>query len=416
MATPLKPTRIGAVSAEPSSGVAAVMDRPTSTIAGLGVMPSQTMAMTPAQTTAITVIDLDPEHRQFAEAQLAKFDFAKMPAQDLILIGREAEQGLVATLDGFLGRLNKTNSLKLFDLVSRLQKGVDDAKLDQILDEIEKNHQSNWHKLTSFFKSREAIEKAAREAFQAAVDQFSGKSKTMVDTCNVMDKDMNVELNKLRLELGEFDALRRKHRDSIIAYAVATWMANQLLLQGRQYVEQLRQELVGVTDPVKLSDFRDQETKLKNVESRAMTLEQRWTRLPGDDELKRMLQEAGVTEYLQTSSSWTDRLINIKETLIAISFALTVKGTQDLKDKGQKMDQQLDAVRARVTKQVITKAANAAGDNVMENVEKGRKLIEEIKQLAEIVKAADAENERKMQEGRVAFKQQRDELAQLVRG
>ncbi|MGT2467581.1 hypothetical protein ACVOMV_25985 (plasmid) [Mesorhizobium atlanticum] len=98
-------------------------------------------------------IVLREDQQPAAEKALAALDFAAMPPGDIIKIGLDAETGLHKTLDGFLARLDKKTASAVFALFGRLEQGVDDAKLPEILDLVQNGEKpgilkSLWAKIT----------------------------------------------------------------------------------------------------------------------------------------------------------------------------------------------------------------------------------------------------------------------------
>lgn len=101
-------------------------------------VPSPTQTVFAQDSLDTGAIVLRPEQVPQAEQALAALDFAAVPSGDIIKIGLSAEQALQKTLDGFLTRLDKKTASKVFALFGRLEKGVDDAKLPEILEKIQK--------------------------------------------------------------------------------------------------------------------------------------------------------------------------------------------------------------------------------------------------------------------------------------
>lgn len=88
----------------------------------------------PINTGAIVLSELQVQE---AEKMLAALDFRAMQSGEVIRIGLEAEQALQRTLDGFLARFDKNSAAAVFELFGRLEQGVEDADLPEILDKLQ---------------------------------------------------------------------------------------------------------------------------------------------------------------------------------------------------------------------------------------------------------------------------------------
>jgi hypothetical protein len=150
-------------------------------------MPPAKLAMppVPSQLPAIRLdtgaIVLNDRQVPDAEKGLAAIDFAAMPSGDVIKIGLDAEQALQHTLDGFLARIDKNNAAAVFALFGRLEKGVEDANLPEILEKVQNGEKPGMFG-TMLGKLRgKRPDEVASELMADVGAMVSGRTKTLAD-------------------------------------------------------------------------------------------------------------------------------------------------------------------------------------------------------------------------------------------
>ena len=169
-----------------------------------------TAVPTPAQALLVQApldtgaIVLRPEQVPRAEQALAALDFAAIPSGDIIKIGLGAEQALQKTLDGFLARLDKKTASKLFDLFGRLEKGVDDAKLPEILEKIQQGEEPGFFAGLFAKVSGRKPEEAFSGFMQEVGDLISSRTRTLADEMGRLEGELSKEMKTL---FGELQAL-----------------------------------------------------------------------------------------------------------------------------------------------------------------------------------------------------------------
>lgn len=126
-------------------------------------------------------IALRPEQMPQAEQALATLDFAAIPSGDIIKIGLGAEQALQKTLDGFLARLDTKTASKVFALFGRLEKGVDDAKLPEILEKIQQGEAPGFFAGLLAKLTGRKPEEAFREFMQEIGELISIRTQTLAE-------------------------------------------------------------------------------------------------------------------------------------------------------------------------------------------------------------------------------------------
>ncbi len=352
-----------------------------------------------------------------AEKRLAALDFERVSSGDIITIGLKAEQNLSSTLDGFMARLNQTDAGQTFDLFTRVQKGVDDAKLPEIVEKIKNPPEpSLWARFTGMFRGKSAAD-LRRDIFREVSNLITGRTKTLADLLSRMENEIRGKMQGLFTELQVQERLKHTYSDHFNEFAVEAAVARAFLENAKLYVAEEEAKLAAnPTDVQAQARVQELRTKLALLESRALALEGTYTRLPADQMVIQQIEQAGVSTLQETATTMNQRFASIKMTLLSINGAFQVQGVQMLSERSAAMDRQLLDVRGQLIKQVAGTAAAAPGNNRLAQAEQVEAVIRQIAEVNDIVKAARSQSEQKMSEARAKFGNARQELARLASG
>ena len=260
---------------------------------------------------------LRPEQVPQAEQALAALDFASVPSGDIIKIGLGAEQALQKTLDGFLARLDKKTASKVFALFGRLEKGVDDAKLPEILEKIQQGEAPGF--LAGLFAkvTGRKPEEAFSEFMQEVGDLISSRTRTLANEMGRLEGELSREMQTLFGELQALETLKQSYGTHFAGFTLDAAVARAFLNKARDYVAQQ----TVVADPADVSAqarLRELSDKLGLLESRALALEGTYTRLPADQMVIQQIEAAGIATLQETATTVSSRFASIKMTLLAV--------------------------------------------------------------------------------------------------
>lgn len=375
-------------------------------------VPSPTQTVFAQDSLDTGAIVLRPEQVPQAEQALAALDFAAVPSGDIIKIGLSAEQALQKTLDGFLTRLDKKTASKVFALFGRLEKGVDDAKLPEILEKIQKGEDPGFFAgLFAKLTGREP-EEAFREFMQEVGDLISNRTQTLADEMGRLERELSKEMNTLFGELQVLETLKQSYGTHFASFTVDAAVARAFLGKARQYLTQQ----TAAADPADVSAqarLRELQDKFRLLESRALALEGTYTRLPADQMVIQQIEAAGIATLQETATTVSSRFASIKMTLLAIHGAFAVKSVQQIAERQARLDQQLIQLRGQATKDVAVAAAKAPGDNRIAQAQQIAAIITQTREIHELVETAKQETEAKFETARQMFEKSRAELAAL---
>ncbi|MES2283856.1 hypothetical protein [Polaromonas sp.] len=357
-------------------------------------------------------IVLRPEQVPQAEQALAALDFAAVPSGEIIKIGLGAEQALQKTLDGFLARLDKKTASKVFALFGRLEKGVDDAKLPEILEKIQTGEDPGFFARLFAKLTGRKPEEAFREFMQEVGDLIASRTQTLADEMGRLEGELSKEMTTLFGELQVLETLKLSYGTHFANFTVDAAVARAFLGKARHYVAQQ----TAAADPADVSAqarLRELQDKLRLLESRALALEGTYTRLPADQMVIQQIEAAGIATLQETATTVSSRFASIKMTLLSIHGAFAVKSVQQIAERQARLDQQLTQLRGQATRDVAVAAAKAPGDNRVAQAQQIAAIITQTREIHELVEAAKQETEAKFETARQMFEKSRAELAAL---
>lgn len=372
--------------------------------------PRPAVHMQPTLETGAIVLRADQVPQ--AEQALAALDFAMIPSGDIIKIGLGAEQALQKTLDGFLTRLDKKTASKLFALFGRLEQGVDDAKLPEILEKIQQGEEPGFFAGLFAKVTGRKPEEAFREFMQEVGELISSRTRTLADEMGRLEGELSKEMKTLFGELQALEVLKQAYGTHFAGFTVDAAVARAFLEKARQYIAQQTTAAVpgDVSAQARLRELQD---KFRLLESRALALEGTYTRLPADQMVIQQIEAAGIATLQETATTVSSRFASIKMTLLAIHGAFAIKSVQQIAHRQARLDQQLTQLRGQAVKDVAVAAAKAPGDNRIAQAEQIAAIITQTREIHELVEVAKQETEAKFDTARQMFEQSRAELAAL---
>ena len=346
------------------------------------------------------------------EQALASLDFRAMPAAEVVKLGFGAEQALQQTLDGFLARLDKKTAAKVFALFERLEKGVEDANLSEVLEKIQKGDQPGFFESLFAKITGKDPDEIVREFMDEVRELITGRTKTLADEMQRLERELTKEMQTLFGELQVLDTLKQSYVTHFANFTVDAAVARAFLEGAKAYVAQ-EQASLNATDVVAQTTLRELQNKLQLLESRALALEGTYTRLPADQMVIQQIEQAGIATLQETATTIASRFASIKMTLISIHGAFAVKSVQQMSERQARMDEQLTKLRGEALKDVAVTAAKAPGDNRLAQAQQIEAIIASTREIHALVKEAKAETEEKFELARQKFAKARGELTAL---
>ena len=349
---------------------------------------------------------LTAEQAQEIRTALSQHRLADTPTLEIAKIGGDAEAELHRTLGSFLDKIEKGEQPRIFTLVNRLREAVDEQRLPALADEILNAKPTLMERIAGFF-SKKSLQQAMQRAYEEIRLRAAGKTKTLNDLIKGMEKELEQEQRRLEGELRTQEQLKDSYREHFARFALVVAFAESWLAQSKAQLQQ------AVDAGADATAQRLMNEKIQALESRTLALQNTLTRLPSDQLTIRMLENAGLSTLQETMTTAAGRFASIKMTLLTIHGALVTQGVQRLAEQGAALDANLLAVRSTLMKDVVTKAANAPGDNRLADANGLKKIVQETRELVQIVDRAAESNRQKFDAARGITQQARQELLAL---
>lgn len=352
-------------------------------------------------------LTLTGEQLTSIQARVNEFSFHTIVTREIPKLGLSAEMELGRALDGFLSRINQQGSPALFKLTDELTNRFEEAKLEEVADRILNAKPGFFARLYGML-NKKFLRNAIAKAFEEVSRLASGRSKTLADHVNAIQRKLEAEMRSLGEELTHMDRVKEAYRANLLSFAIETAFLHNAVIKARLQFAEAEQELRK--DPQAYQDAQD---KLQALESRALAVEGGLTRLPADQIVIRQLQNAGVSTLQELSTTMASRFNSIKSELLTIHGALAVQAVQRLGEQGAALDANLGKVRAKLMNQVVTTAANMPGNNRIQQAEQLKALVLQSRELQQITDAARSENKKKFEQARDTMTNVRKDLLEI---
>jgi hypothetical protein len=375
----------------------------------LPVLATATLPTLPAGLVLPQNFPLNLEQQQLAavQARVDNFDFASLPAQHIALLGQEPTNHLNRVLDGFLDRINKNDNPQLFKLVDTLSEEIAKEKIGELAEAMLSAKPSLKDRLLGLF-SKKALQAGLDRAYEELGRVARNKSKSLSDVVTGMERKLQVEMAKLGEELRNQDALKGEYRNSFVSFGEEVLFLNSALVKAQAQAPALL--AAADKDVMAQQEIHD---KLQALESVALSREAMLTRLPAEALIIRQLQNAGISTLQELTVTMGDRFASIRMTLLGIHGANLVRGVQRLGQANAALDNQMQEARAKLMGTVVATAANAPGNNRVEQANNLKKVVAETQALQTIVETARDANRVKFDEARATMAQARQDILDL---
>ena len=326
-------------------------------------------------------------------------------------LGAEVEIALHKSLGSFLDRIEKGDSPQIFRLVSELNAAIKAEDLDGLADKIINGKLGFFNKLLGLLNPKKMASSRAN-MFEDLRMMVSGKSRKLSSVLDRMEKDIEVEKSKALEDAKSLERLKDNYRARFGDFVLATVFLSTLLVKAQQ-------ELAEVTAAEARGDFsrkmtlQEAQDKVQALESRALSIEAVLTKLPAEQLVIRQVQTATIQTVQEITTTTAGRMASIKMTLLVLHSAMGVQNLQRTAQQGADLDANLSKVRNRLVTQVVTSAANAPGDNRLQQASQLRDVVKNTRELQAVVEKARLDNKVKFDGARAILVQARTDLTEL---
>lgn len=326
-------------------------------------------------------------------------------------LGAEVEVALHRSLGAFLDRIDKGDSPQIFRLVSELNTAIKAEDLDGLADKILNGTPGFFDKLIGMMSAKKLA--AARDAmFEDVRLLVAGKTRKLGSVLDKMEKDIEAEKAKALDEARSLERLKDNYRARFGEFVQATAFLTTLLAKARQELAAIEAAQAG-GDQSGAMTLQEAQDKVQALESRALAVEGVLTKLPAEQLVIRQIQTATIQTLQEVTTTTAGRFASIKMTLLTLHGAMTVQNLQRTARQGADLDSNLSRVRERMVTGVVTAAANAPGDNRLQQASQLREVVKNTQALQALVEKSRIDNQIKFDEARAILVQARADLSEL---
>jgi len=352
-------------------------------------------------------LNLEAQQINALQTRVEQFNFAALPAQHIAQLGQEPTNSLNRVLDSFLDRVNKNDNPQLFKLVDTLSEEIAKEKIGELAEQILSAKLGLKDRILGMF-SKKALQRGLDRAYEELGRVARNKSKTLSDVVVNMEKKLQVEMAKLNAELHNMDALKGEYRHAFFSFGEEVAFLHNALAKAKAQAPALL--AAADKDVMAQQEIHD---KLQALESVALSREAMLTRMPAEALIIRQLQSAGVSTLQELTVTMGDRFASIRMTLLGIHGANLVRNVQRLGQANAALDNHLQEARAALMTAVVSSAANAPGNNRLEQANNLKKVVADTQALQLVVEQARVANRAKFDEARATMSQARKDILEL---
>ncbi len=403
-----------APSPAPLSEFQELLIRPQSENLPVPVMQTALVPISDADLLATVPVTLSAEQARLVIERVRPLDITKIPQMQIAQMGSDADRALGAVLDGFLSKVDRGNDPALFTLFGKVGKAVDDAKLNELADKILDGKGSWTDRALGMFTRKSPLE-LLQKAHEEVTAMLKEKTGTLKDVVDKTANELGPKLAGLQAEMENLEQLKRAYGERIVDFTLATALTRVFVEMSRPVVARAEAELAATQNPTPEAQMFVEElrSRLETAENVALNREATLTRLPADQEVIRQIQQAGISTYIETLVTAGARFNSIKMTLLKLHGANIVRGVQALNAQGAALDKNLGTVSRKLTKQIATTSANAAGDNRVAQAQQIQLIVTECAELKTIAADGRKNNAAKFAQVRGMLADSRKELVAL---
>lgn len=311
---------------------------------------------------------------------LPEFRLSTIDDQAVVMYGSDRQKEIGAALDGLLAEITKGNSPVLFELFTRLKKGVEETNLSDLEKSIRDSQNTKW-----YYALLDSLKlSSAAKRIQAASERISmsltTKSKSLLDLTNSMEDSIQKEVLKLIADSQKLQTLASEYRKNVTIFGELVKSGKEILAQGKIDLAALEEKSKS-GDPIDVENYKRFEQKVSLFENRLLVLETVYAQAPAELEAIRLSQGASLTVLGETASASLEEFNSIKSSLIKLSVVMQIKSVSSINDERRKLRNSLQSYGNELLGNVAVDAAKSQGVN---RIADAQLLLDSAKKLNDI--------------------------------
>lgn len=264
-----------------------------------------------------------PELALRARELVAEFDPVGLTLQEILMIGQEQERIRAADLDRVLSQFTAENSPFVFKAFEELQKGIQEANLDELEERI------RTARKPGFFGNVFGSATKRMLSFTREFDSLlKGKRDSLLELVRKMETEAQKETEALIRTIKQTDEVANGFLATVDGLALQVMYIDGALEKARGQLQSLRAEIGDADDVARRYRLKEYEYLVVQLENRRLILMNSYERTPTDLEMLATTKQTAANTFVEIANSLMMQLNGVKTALVQWSMLATIESSQ----------------------------------------------------------------------------------------
>ncbi len=271
----------------------------------------------------------DDSLRRQAEETVAGIDLSKLSLQQVLDIGREAQQNLSRDMDTLLGSFEKQDNLLVYEALNAIQKGWQGVNLGELEADIEKARAPGlFGRMLRAFASSSRLERM-RAAFADKLGaMIRQKRETLLNLVKEMEEQAKQEMGWLIKNMDKLDSLAAGYIRFLESLALPLLVIDLLLETAGTYHAGLLAQTKMSDDPVKKYQADQYGVLVEQIRNRRLILLYAYESIPYHLDTIGAAKQATANTFVEISSSLLQQLNDTKSAVAKWALLVVIENAQ----------------------------------------------------------------------------------------
>lgn len=329
-----------------------------------------------------------------------KYNLVTIPDEGIVLFGSDRQKQIGQSLDQLLNEITKGDNPILFELFRKLNKGVKDADLASVEEEIRKSQEGGMVSGLLDSLGLSSVAKRLEKANEKISSMLTSKSKSLLDLTREMEAEIQKEVLKLIGDAKRLTTLASEYRTNVVEFGKYVEIGKLVLEDAKAELGRKQAHAAQTNAPLDIEEARLFQQKVELFETRLVTIETIYQKAPAELEAIRLSQGAALSTLSETANSALEEFNDIKSVLIKLSVSHQIKTVQAMNNERQKLRDSLQVHGTNLLGETAVAAANAQGTNRVNDATRLLEFATKIKDISAKVESEKAQNQTRFAEAR----------------
>jgi hypothetical protein len=348
----------------------------------------------------------DDSQLELMVAKISSIDIFTLPRIGISKLAEETQKKFGNVLNGYLSKINRNDSPEIFNLLSRFDQLLQSENLDDLISEVMADNRGVLAKFFDSVISSDKKAKAIHKNMERLSDQLEVKTGNVVKKIDSMQGEFDVAKSLLEDEVNNMEALRRSYAEIFGDFAFTSAFIKALFIYSEKRIEEYKSNLtIDISNSIVITEL---EKKLEDLRNLSIIMEAVLTKNPLSQNVIAHIEDASVKTYQELSLKSDSRINSIKENLLMLNSLFKTKRVQQLLNDGVKIDESLELMRSKLTKDLVTTTATKSSENRLSEVERLALILVDIEELRKINNEAKKINMKNLSSAEEKLKEVQD--------